>query len=172
MRKAGRLPSISPEVKGFPGNPVPRFPGNIPPYSQLRLENFHRKKVEEKANAEHQQIEKKDNPVAGDTSSSKLILELVSVKVKPVEAGLHSPILQVDRAVQDDKLSYSFVSDYGEEDVEYALTQIFPSADVRFVSRVTLQTQSANHISKVDIYKGAGKSFSWPDMLRKIKADK
>ena len=48
--------------------------------SQLRFENFQRKKVEEKANAEHQKIEKKDNPVAGDTSSSKLILELVSVK--------------------------------------------------------------------------------------------
>ena len=32
MRKAGLLPSISPEVKGFPGNPVPRFPGNIPPW--------------------------------------------------------------------------------------------------------------------------------------------
>ena len=126
------------------------------------MENFQRKKVKEKANAEHQQIEKKDNPVAGDTSNSKLILELVSVKDKPVEAGPHSPILQVDGALQDDKLSYSFVSDYGEEDVEYALTQIFPSVDVRLVSRVRLQTRSANHLCKVDIYKGAGKSFSWP----------
>ena len=49
------------------------------------------------------------------------------------EEGPHSPILQVDGALQDDKLSYSFVSDYGEEDAEYALTQIFPSVDVRLV---------------------------------------
>ena len=110
------------------------------------MENFQRKKVDEKANTEHQQIEKKDDQVAGDISSSKLIFELVSVKVKPVEAGPYSPILQVDRAVQDDKLSYSFVSDYGEEDVEYALTQIFPSVDVRLVSRVRLQTRTANHL--------------------------
>ena len=110
------------------------------------MENFQRNKVEEKANAEHQQIEKKDNQVAGDTSSCKLVLELVSVKDNP---GLHSPILKVDGAVQDDKLSCSFVNDYGEEDVEYgekdveyALTQIFPSVVVRLVSRVTLQTRS------------------------------
>ena len=32
MRKVWLLPSISPEVQGFPGNPVPRFPGNIPPW--------------------------------------------------------------------------------------------------------------------------------------------
>ena len=126
---------------------------------------------EKKASAEHQQTgnQMMDSQAAGDntTSSNRLVLKLASGKDRPVGvgAGPPSPILQVDGSDEEEKVTYSFVSDFGEEDIEYALSQIFPSIDVTLVSRVRLQPRTADHLCIVKFKTAAGQKFSWPDMV-------
>ena len=63
---------------------------------KLRLENFSKKKVEEKKEIMEAIVQPR-NEAPGDTSNSRvLILELSKEKDKPVEVGIPSPLLQVD----------------------------------------------------------------------------
>ena len=78
--------------------------------------------------------------------------------------GLASPILQVDGAMEADHVKYSFVSDYGEEDVAYTLTEIFPGKDINLVCGERLKPRSADHLFTVTFKSNAGNKFSWPEM--------
>ena len=91
-------------------------------------------------------LEKKDNYVHG--------------------AGPLSPILQLDGVVEEMEVSYSFVSDYGKEDLDYALSQILQSVDASLDSRSRLEPRSADHLCIVKIKTDAGKTFSWPEIPR------
>ena len=89
---------------------------------------------------------------AGDTSSAtnKLVIELPNTveQDRPVET-----IPQVDgqeEGVQgEEKVTYTFVSNFGEEDILYALTEVFPQSEkteTTLVSRQRLKPLSAHHI--------------------------
>ena len=58
---------------------------------------------------------------------------------------------------------YAFKSDYGEEDIEYSLQEIFQES-ATLVSRVALRPRSAEHLCTVEIKLGDCEHFSWPNM--------
>ena len=147
--------------------------------SRLRLEQFNRRKVEEKqagtSSGQHAGNQDDCDRTAGDTSSTtnKLVIELAKDQNmdRPVE-NVTSPIPQVDGqedslAVQGEvKVTYTFVSDYGEEDIIYSLSEIFPETEKReptLASRVQVRPRSAHHMCTVTVNQTDGQ-ISWPDM--------
>ena len=58
------------------------------------------------------------------------------------------------------------MSDYGKEDLDYALSRILQNFDASLVSRSRLQLISADHLCTLKIKTDAGKTFSWPDIPR------
>ena len=149
--------------------------------SKLRLEEFNRRKVEKKqaeVSAGNHRTGNQDvgSGATGDTSStsSKLVIEVPMPKEqdKHVEKSVTSPIPQVDgqeAAEQgEDKVSYTFVSDYGEEDISYSLSEIFPQMETSIVSRVQLKPRSAHHIYTVTVLVREDGQISWPEMRADI----
>ena len=154
--------------------------------SKLRLEEFIRKKQGETASSDHQQTGENNEVgsqaagntssitsgrTAGDTSSAtnKLVIELPNTveQDRPVET-----IPQVDgqeegvQAQGEDKVTYTFVSNFGEEDILYALTEVFPQTEkteTKLVSRIRLRPLGAHHMCTVTV-KQAGGQISWPEM--------
>ena len=107
---------------------------------------------------------------AGDTSSAtnKLVIELPNTveQDRPVET-----IPQVDgqeegvQAQGEDKVTYTFVSNFGEEDILYALTEVFlqtEKTDTKLVSRIRLRPLSAHHMCTVTVKQAGGQIF-WPE---------
>ena len=92
--------------------------------SRLRLEQFNKKKEDEKLN--------KQQTGSQTAAGHKLVLNLASEgQVMPVATGSLSPILQLDGEVAVEKAKYSFESMYAEEDIIYTLDEIFPRAEVK-----------------------------------------
>ena len=95
--------------------------------SKLRLERFQTKKEDEK---QQMQQETGSKVGTGDSrsSSSKLVVQLSKEEKRTEETGPHSPILQVDG--QDiallEEVSYTFKSEYREEDIRFSLAELFP----------------------------------------------
>ena len=153
--------------------------------SRLRLEAFKNKKEEEK--------KQKDLPAAGDSavddrnrkdkrdtttvdekdasnSTKRLVLELDKVEDIPLSKELASPILQVDGCENqlNERVFFTFHSEFGEEDIMYSLSEIFPEKVVTsttLLSRVR-QGRTADHKCMVEIKLAAGQTedFSWPEM--------
>ena len=140
--------------------------------SQLRLEVFRKKKLEEKhqleeASSEHQQSS--DNQAAGITSNkdNRLILDLAMGEDRTLGSCPFSPILQVDGTAEKDRASYSFVSMYAEEDILYTLEEIFPTTEFRCIlkSRERIEPLGADHLCILDLEALIeGKTLTWPEM--------
>ena len=86
-----------------------------------------------------------------------------------VDTGPDSPILQVDGldTTLVDEVSYSFKSEYGEEDIRFSLEEIFPPFMAQLDSRVRLGRLSADHLCKVSLRRPFGDTkvnLSWPEM--------
>ena len=135
--------------------------------SKLRLEEYQKKKESEKE-------QKVGSNVADGKSSSKasqLILEFGIKKDKFEDTQLQSPIPQLDGHTSNpllDELSFTFKSDYGEEDILASLDEIFPPFPfvTSLNSRVRLGRLEADHQCIVGIrIPGAEKeNFVWPQM--------
>ena len=118
--------------------------------SQLRLEEFIRKKLEEKEKAAMKPQTEKDieRQAVGDTSckSNKLVLELPSVKDKSVVTSLPSPILQVDgEQMEEGKMKYQFISNY-------VLDEILPAESFKLECLHQCPPRSADCIYSVVVY--------------------
>ena len=115
------------------------------------MEEFARRKLQEKFAG------------AGVSSSTKLILELDKAKAvhEPVEKNTLSPILQVDGVGDTEKVSYTFHSDYGEEDILDSLNELFPETSSKLLSPF-----SAHHECTVQVLVAADQKskFIWPKM--------
>ena len=134
--------------------------------SKLRLEKFQRKKEDEK---QQMQQETGNKACTGDSRSSSSLVVQLSKEVKSnVEIGPHSPILQVDG--QDEALaeevSYTFKSEYGEEDICSSLAKLFPPFVAQLDSRVRLGRMAADHqcIVSLKLPFGQKGTVSWPQM--------
>ena len=76
-----------------------------------------------------------------------------------------SPIPQLDGDVGDyGKVVYQFTSDYGEEDINHTLSEIFPEGKVTMESRDRIKPLSACHLCTVVITSDKPKDFLWPKM--------
>ena len=140
---------------GAPAAPSPSLPRRrVTPArarrSQLRLEKFQKKKVEEKARA----AAVVTDVATGDTSNS-LVIELANTKEKHddnIETGNVSPIMQIDGSLEDDQTAeYTFTSEYAEEDVVYTLDEIFPDKNCSLESYVQFKPKSAKHCCTVTV---------------------
>ena len=80
-------------------------------------------------NTEQTGQQEDSSKATGDSSSStkQLVIKLTPEKVKPLETGMLSPILQVDGLGEDvrKQVKYSFMSNYGEEDIVHSFSEYF-----------------------------------------------
>ena len=76
-----------------------------------------------------------------------------------------SPIPQVD-GVFDEKVSYTFVSDFHREDIEYTLKEFIPGdVEIKLVSVIRIGgLQSADQLCKLILKIPPTKYFTWPKM--------
>ena len=66
----------------------------------------------------------------------------------------------------EDKVTYTFVSNFGEEDILYALTEVFPQTEkteTKLVSRIRLRPLNAHYMCTVTV-KQAGDQICWPEI--------
>ena len=129
--------------------------------SKLRLDTFIRKKEE----ARKLQTENRDSD-AGETRSAQFVgTEEPRAADKLIfDSGLPSPIPQLDGESSLDDQTYSFKSDYGQEDIDYTLSEIFPENETILASRIRITPKGADHFCTV-VVKGLrmGDGF-WPMM--------
>ena len=113
--------------------------------SLARLENFKKKKAEEKLKQE--KAESKAASGESRCSPSQLVVDLGKGLVNSEETGPDSPIPQVDgqEMLENDEVSYTFKSEYGEEDILHSLGEIFPPFVASLNSRVRLGRLEADH---------------------------
>ena len=136
--------------------------------SKLRLDEFMRKKKE--ASQEQQSggegLENQSKVAVGE--SRQLILELPMGQGgrKAVETRQDiSPIPQFHGADIVKKVAYTFRSEYGEEDIAYSLSKIFPeNVTTTMISRLRLGMQSADHLCTLELEPVDAHNFSWPVM--------
>jgi hypothetical protein len=82
---------------------------------------------------------------------------------------LTSPIPQVDGAGNNisDPVQYRFVSDYHQDDIGYALEEIFPAGCATLVSCVAPRPkESADQHCIVAEKRTDGQDTSWPEMMK------
>ena len=83
------------------------------------------------------------------------------------QTGLKSPIPQVDgfEEKNDEKVTFTFLSEYAEEDILYSFTELFPGKNVAtLVSRVLVNPRTADHLCTVVLQLVDPQKFSWPPM--------
>ena len=136
--------------------------------SKLRLEKFLQKKASQEQQQAGEQISMKDTD-AGDTSNTtnRLICKLGQGVTDPVEAGLDSPIPQLDGGDVVEHLTFAFKSDYGEWDILDTLKDILPkSMTTRLISRVRIRPLEfcADHLCTVVLQSVKSENFEWPTM--------
>ena len=135
--------------------------------SKLRLEMFNQKKMNEKDGEATTGIQKQ---------GTKLVIEVASGADTSRETGtgLASPILQLDGDYLDEvgreDVTYSFTSEYAEEDILDSLQEIFPETAVKLESRVAISPPSADGWMCTVLVKHGGLDFSWPAMDEENKA--
>ena len=132
--------------------------------SKLRLEAFQKKKEYDKEN----KIGSKVAAGGSSSRSSQLVLNLEKQENKFEDSNIISPIPQIDGQALSllDDLSFTFKSDYGEEDILASLDEIFPPFVTSLNSRVRLGRLEADHqcIVGIRIPAAERKNFSWPAM--------
>jgi hypothetical protein len=113
--------------------------------SLTRLEKFKKKKEAEKLRQEKTE----SKAAAGESSSrpSQLVIDHGTGLKKAEETWPHSPIPKVDgqETLEKEEVSYTFKSEYGEEDILHSLGIIFPPFVASLDSRVRLGRREADH---------------------------
>ena len=106
-------------------------------------------------------------------TKNKLVLHLKKQEYETLKPGLKSPISQVDgEAYQEENktIKYTFLSEFGEEDILYSLEKLFPAdhivSSTTLVSRIRTKPLSAEHLCTVELMIPEAKqeSFRWPDL--------
>ena len=150
---------------GSPASTIPSIKANrkVNPArakrSNLRMEMFTKRKLEEKKTKEEvilelslaEKTEEIVGLATGDTggNANRLVLDLSKdVQPKSDETGVTSPILQLDGDgdESENKLTYTFSSDYAEEDILETLKEFFPDESLvmsSITSRVRTRRLSA-----------------------------
>ena len=76
-------------------------------------------------------------------------------------------IPQVDGAetieLTNNETRYSFHSDFGKEDIEDTLCELFPNNKAELIFRERVERLSADHLCTVSV-QHVGHKFSWPNM--------
>ena len=130
--------------------------------SRLRLEEYMKRKVNEKMQAE--------SSLAAETLTSKLVIQLDKTEERQDRsdgADQTNPIPQVDGEGKnaDDIVLYTFISDYHQDDIGYTLEELFPPGTASIVKCVAPRPrESADQHCVVEIRKTAGQDGVWPDM--------
>ena len=79
------------------------------------------------------------------------------------------PQLDGEPEMLDDFITYTFVSEFAREDIDYTLEEIFPAEmEAKLTSRVKAPhygPRSADHLCSVKIKLPNDQRFSWPEML-------
>ena len=132
--------------------------------SLARLEKFTKKKEDDRLRQE----KTGRKAAAGETrsSSSQLVVDLGEGCNMAEETGPNSPIPQVDGTLEKKDVTFTFKSEYGEEDIRHSLGEIFPPFVASLDSRVRLGRLAADHQCIVSLRNPFGQKnvLSWPEM--------
>ena len=75
------------------------------------------------------------------------------------------PDIAYQVGISDGKeVTFTFLSDYGEEDILDSFPEIFPGIDAKLASRVRVERLSADHFCTVVLHPVHAETFSWPAM--------
>ena len=81
--------------------------------------------------------------------------------------GTHIPQLDGQLENLENSVTYTFVSEFAVEDIQYTLREIFPHVETNLLARVKLiGPWSADHLCTVEILLPDAQNFSWPEMSR------
>ena len=133
--------------------------------SRLRLEEFMKRKVENKKQAESSLATESST----NSTTNRMIIELDKEKDgqdRAMGVDLTSPIPQVDGTGQtSDLVQYKFVSDYHQDDIDYTLEELFPSGGATLVSCVAPRPkESADQHCIVAVRRRDCQDTVWPEM--------
>ena len=73
-------------------------------------------------------------------------------------------MVQLDGAMEEGKVNYTFLSDYSEEDIKYTLDEIFQKKNAFLNSMVQCRPRSAECLCTVEVKIDSGQEFFWPAM--------
>ena len=92
--------------------------------------------------------------------------ENVGLDGRPVDAGQTSPIPQVAWTGMSthDEVLYTFISDYHEDDIGYALEELFPDNSAKLVSCVAPNPVKSADQHCIVALKRIAQDVTWPDM--------
>ena len=83
------------------------------------------------------------------------------------KVGSHIPQLDGQCENLENSVTYTFVSEFAVEDIQYTLREIFPHVETNLLARVKLiGPWSADHLCTVEIHLPDAQNFSWPEMSR------
>ena len=97
------------------------------------------------------------------------VSELRTHKRRMHKASAGSPIPQLDGESENvgNSITYTFVSEFALEDINYTLREIFPHMEMNLLSRVKMiGPWSADHLCTLEINHPVLENFSWPEMSR------
>ena len=125
--------------------------------------------IKKKKTATGNSLEAETEPVKGSKVdeaagvTNQLIIKL------PLEENRHVDIETVPQLdghqESDQKVMFSFRSEYGEEDIEYSWSKVLPEKAVpTLVSRVRIGPRSADHLCTLEVKEVDGRTFVWPHM--------
>ena len=87
----------------------------------------------------------------------------VAVLIEPADE-IEKEVISKDELEDKKQVVFTFMSDYGEEDILDSFPEIFPGINAKLCSRVRVERLSADHACTVVLNPVDAQTFSWPAM--------
>ena len=87
----------------------------------------------------------------------------VAVLIEPAD-DIEKEVISKDELEDKKQVVFTFMSDYGEEDILDSFPEIFPGINAKLCSRVRVERLSADHACTVVLNPVDAQTFSWPAM--------
>ena len=87
----------------------------------------------------------------------------VAVLIEPADE-IEKEVISKDELEDKKQVVFTFMSDYGEEDILDSFPEIFPGINAKLCSRVRVERLSADHVCTVVLNPVDAQTFSWPAM--------
>ena len=130
----------------------------------------HEAKIAEEANAAEQVNEVLNSSVeevhdeANKVKETKNATVQVTISSQVSDEFEEETSPKVDGIEDKKEVVFTFLSDYGEEDILDSFPEIFPRITAKLASRVRVTPRSADHLCTVVLHPVHPKTFSWPAM--------
>ena len=87
----------------------------------------------------------------------------MAVLIEPADE-IEKEVISKNELEDKKQVWFTFMSDYGEEDILDSFPEIFPGINAKLCSRVRVERFSADHVCTVVFNPVDARTFSWPAM--------